>query len=154
MKIVVMSDSHRRIGVIDKVMNAHPDANLFIHCGDFQDDIAYYSGLLVVAGNGDSDARIPKEMIQSLQGHRIYITHSHRFSYVHRHQQLVHKAKELNCDIVLYGHTHIPHYEVIDSVTLINPGSLFYNRDYSKPSYVILNLDKNNIDVEFVRLEG
>ena len=152
MKIIVMSDSHRRSGIIDQVMSAHPDADAFIHCGDIQEEPNFYPGLKVVAGNGDYDPRLPKQLCFTLNGHEIFVTHSHLFPYMNKHQHLAKKAKEYGCDIVLYGHTHIPAYEVVNGVTILNPGSLLRNRDGSAPSYAILTLN-HEIKVQFVHLE-
>lgn len=151
-KVIVMSDSHRRYGIVDEVMNAHPDAYAYIHCGDLQEDRRRYPALIVVKGNGDYDPTMLKEMCLTIHGHRIYITHSHLFPYYQKLQHLVSKAKQEQCDIVLYGHTHIPYMEEISGVTIINPGSLYYNRDYSKPSYVILTLS-DKVEVEFVHVD-
>ena len=150
-KILVMSDSHRRYGIVDKVMNAHPDADAFIHCGDLQEDRTRFAGLAVVAGNGDYDPTMPKELVLTIGGHNIYVTHSHLFPYFDKNMYLTQRAQSLGCDIVFYGHTHVPDYEVIEGVTLVNPGSLYYNRDYTKPSYAIITIS-NEIDVEFVHI--
>ena len=38
MKIVVVSDSHGRNDILNAIREKHPDAGLFIHCGDLEDD--------------------------------------------------------------------------------------------------------------------
>ena len=41
---------------------------------------------------------------------------------------IMYKATNLGCKAILYGHTHIPHYECID-IHLLNPGSLTIPRE-------------------------
>lgn len=152
MKILVMSDSHRQNDRIDEILNKHRDIDAYIHCGDLCVDPRLYPQLLVVAGNGDYYYSLPKELQLTLGGHRIYVTHSHFFPYYQKSIYLARKAKELHCDIVFYGHTHIPHFEEVEGITILNPGSLFYNRDRSQPSYAIVELD-DKINVQFHRFE-
>ena len=47
-------------------------------------------------------------------------------------------------DIVMYGHSHKPVVDIDDGIIAINPGSLTYPRqDGRKPSFIIMELDKN-----------
>ena len=54
-----------------------------------------------------------------------------------------------NNDIVCYGHTHIAADETVDGIRLINPGSLWRSRDGRGPSYALLNIDGDTVDVQF-----
>ena len=58
------------------------------------------------------------------------------------------KAKAEGCDIVFFGHTHIPFDKTIGGVRVINPGSIWMNRDGSEPSYMIVTLKGKTISVE------
>lgn len=52
------------------------------------------------------------------------------------------EAKSRGCDIAMYGHTHRPFLDVIDGVTVLNPGSLSYPRQEGRrPSYMIIHVD-------------
>ena len=55
---------------------------------------------------------------------KILLTHGHLYDVRTTFERLVHLALELGCDYVLYGHTHIQRIDVVDGITLINPGSL------------------------------
>ena len=70
-------------------------------------------------------------------------------SYFLRSEQLVNRAKELNCDIVCFGHTHVSFLDRVDGVTLVNPGSLSHSRDGKPCSYAILDINEDDIQVEF-----
>lgn len=149
MKIVVVSDSHGRNDLLKIIQEKHPDASLFIHCGDLEGDPMCYPGYIFVRGNNDYFGRFENERQISIGKHRIYVTHSHRFSYFSRSEQLAQRAKELNCDIVCFGHTHVSYVEKVDGVLLLNPGSLSHARDGKPCSYAVLDIDEDQIQVEF-----
>ena len=50
--------------------------------------------------------------------------HGHLQGVRYSYEELINMAKENGCDIVLFGHIHIPVFEKIDDVTIINPGSI------------------------------
>ena len=55
------------------------------------------------------------------------------------------KAKEHNCDIVLFGHTHKPVIKYMDNITFANPGSISLPRqNYSEPTFLMIEIDKKN----------
>lgn len=45
MKIVVVSDSHGRNDILNVIREKHPDAGLFIHCGDLEADPMFYPAI-------------------------------------------------------------------------------------------------------------
>ena len=53
------------------------------------------------------------------------------------------RAAEENCDIVLYGHTHVPRIDYIAGRYYLNPGSLRQPAE-GHPGYIELNLDGKN----------
>mgnify|MGYP002450175448 CR=1 FL=1 len=54
------------------------------------------------------------------------------------------KAAAENCDIVLYGHTHLAKIEYREERYFLNPGSLRQPME-GHPSYIELNLDDKNV---------
>ena len=149
MKIVVVSDSHGRDDALEYVLQQHGDAYAYIHCGDLDADPGAFPRFVTVGGNNDIFYDYPDEQILSIGTHRIFIVHSHQFMYSRRSQQLADAAKERSCDIVCYGHTHIAADETVDGIRLINPGSLWRSRDGRGPSYALLNIDGDTVDVQF-----
>lgn len=149
MKIIVVSDSHGRNDVLKTIQAKYPDASLFIHCGDLEGDPLDYPGYIFVRGNNDYFGRFENERRIPIGNHCIYVTHSHRFSYYSRSEQLARRAKELQCDIVCFGHTHVSYCEMVDGVLLLNPGSLSHSRDGKPCSYAILEITDDNIQVQF-----
>lgn len=79
--------------------------------------------------------------------------HSHHCSYFNREEHLVDIAKENECDIVCFGHTHCSYFEKIDGVYLLNPGSTTFPRDGNPPSYAILDIEEDYVKAEIVFLE-
>ena len=147
-----MSDSHGCNQQMEYVMEKESDADLFLHCGDICVDEYTYPEVLTVCGNNDYYS-YPLQRIVDVEGHRILIVHSHQFSFMKREEKMVQKAKELNCDIVCYGHTHVAFDEVIQGVHLINPGSLYHSRDGRPISYAVLHITKDSIKSEIIFLE-
>ena len=70
------------------------------------------------------------------------MTHSHLFGYQKRLERMAQTAKENDCDILLYGHTHRADVEEIGGVLTINPGSIWYPRDGNPPSYARILLEE------------
>ena len=56
------------------------------------------------------------------------------------------------CDVVCFGHTHIPFDDTVKGVRLLNPGSITHNRDGSDPSYMLLTLKGKEIRAELKRV--
>lgn len=152
MKVIVVSDSHGRDEMLHEVVSKHPDADVFIHCGDIEANESEFPQYVIVRGNNDLFYDYPDERILNIGKHHFYVTHSHQFMYSHRVESLVKKAKEVGCDIVCFGHTHVALHEVCDGVHVLNPGSLWRSRDGREPSYAILSLQDEKVDVEFVFL--
>lgn len=159
MKIVVISDTHGLRDVMSKVRLEHPDADAYLHLGDSELTEHELDGFVGVLGNMDY-YDFPVERIIEVGDIRIYMTHSHLFSSSKRMRQLVDRAKQHDCTMALFGHTHRFFYEEIEGVTCVNPGSLRYNRDGSAPSYAVIEMDEDHklsvtrINVEKQLLQG
>ena len=72
MKIVAASDSHGR-DILDDIVRWEPDADLYLHCGDLEDDPRRYPQWLFVKGNNDwmYDMPLTREIL--FQGLHIYL---------------------------------------------------------------------------------
>lgn len=150
MKIVVMSDSHGCNNEVDYVLLEESDAALYLHCGDICVDKHFFPQIHAVRGNNDY-YDYPMERVVRVGNHRILMLHSHQLSYTQREEKMIRKAKEEGCDIVCYGHTHVPFYRCIDGIHVLNPGSLYHNRDGSGISYAIIHIDKEvRVEIKFI----
>lgn len=153
MKIIVASDSHYRNEILDEIVEKHKDADLFIHCGDLEDDPIYFPKWIFVRGNNDYFHGFVDQRVITAGSHKIFVTHSHRCSFLSRQDCLVNLARQNDCDIVLYGHTHVSDMSWVDGIVLVNPGSTSNSRDGKSPSYAILTLNDEKVEVEIVHRE-
>ncbi|OJT91848.1 YfcE family phosphodiesterase, partial [Clostridioides difficile] len=62
------------------------------------------------------------------------------------------KATEVDADIVIFGHTHTPFREIKDGVLYINPGSTSLPRGVSYKSFVIMDIEEDDIKIEEIRI--
>ena len=165
MKIVVVSDNHGNKNHLIDIISMHPDADQCIHLGDseFQFHDSVLKPFKKVGGNCDFDMNYPKESVIETPFGQCFFTHGHLYSVNRNRDNLAQKAIEKNCNIALYGHTHIMNVELIDGVWCINPGSISQSRDHNEETYAILTLEQNakvtyynqnHIKVEEISLEN
>lgn len=148
MKVLVLSDSHGNNRVLDRVIEMNQDVDRIVHCGDIECDEFIYPDLLTVRGNNDYWGDFPETRILNLGNYRVLVTHSHQTYFHQRLEYLSRQAIEAQCDVVLYGHTHVAADDVVNGVRCINPGSLRYNRDGRPISYAIVEFN-DDIQVTF-----
>ena len=132
MKALVLSDTHGAVSdTLEVLKRERPDVTFFL--GDYVRDIEEvykYSDCLTfitVRGNNDFFSDKPYTAEYVLDGKRYFATHSHLYK---GKLELSLAASERKCDVVLYGHTHIPLLETVGDITLFNPGSLRYGGTY------------------------
>jgi hypothetical protein len=152
MKIIVFSDSHGSIANLNKVVEKHLDADMFIHLGDgekeYESLVCRYPKLKMyyVAGNCDYNSMYPNELILGADFNiKIFATHGHRHCVKYSLDILKLSAKENGCQIALYGHTHERFNSYDDGLYILNPGSISCPRDGLKPSYAIIDISKSGI---------
>lgn len=143
--LIVVSDNHMRSETIQEIRKCHIEAQIFIHCGDSEMPYKALTGYACVRGNCDYDYEIPSSLIIPVENHKIYVTHGHRELFFRTYDELINKAKENDCDIVCFGHIHRYVDEIKEGIHLLNPGSLRNNRDGSKPSYMRLIIDEDEV---------
>lgn len=150
MRILVISDSHRNTRVIDKILSSQPEAKHVFFLGDCTADIEDFDLLYpdknfhIVSGNCDFYSNFKSVDIEIINSHRILYTHGHNYSVKSSYQHLLKTAKENNCDIALFGHTHIPKTVYEDEVHLVNPGSCSRARE-GNPSYAVIDITDKGI---------
>lgn len=149
MKAIIASDNHGDLKVLKKLEDMYfNDVDIFIHCGDFCVADNEMNNWITVRGNNDYASNAPQSRVITWENKKILITHGDRLIHYNNYQNLLYQAKSLNCDIVCFGHTHIYENLKIDDIILINPGSLYLNRDGLNPSYIYLKIENNEIFIE------
>lgn len=155
MKIVLASDTHGKNDRLEILEKSYPDALLFLHAGDFGRDPEIFDHWIKVAGNNDiyypNDLDSVREVIA--QNHRILLMHSHQYPVALRKKKMAALAREKDCDIVVFGHSHVPSICEEDGILMINPGSLSRNRDGSLPSYAVLDLSGSKPQAQIMRYD-
>lgn len=157
MKIGIISDTHGDIKNIDKAILYLKECDLIIHAGDYIDDAEYihYSTdvkIKCVKGNCDSyNIDGDYELTFSVNNKKFFLCHGHCHDVKMGLSSLYKFAKNNNIDIVVFGHTHVPIYKIIDNIIFINPGSLTYPRGISDKSFGILAIN-NKISYEEIKI--
>ena len=147
MKILAVIDTHGEITNFRKALAKVKPIDYLFHCGDVEgqaDLIRRLAGVpcAFVRGNNDFDNDLNYEEVVELGGHRFLIVHGHRHGVYWGTGDLKERAKELGCDIALFGHTHRPMLDESDpTVTVINPGSITLPRQENHlPSYAVIEI--------------
>ena len=158
--VLVLSDSHGQTRkVLQAIKRTKPD--MLIHLGDIEDnpdviqdylnkvvnekngrDLKEYVRSIYVKGNCDRfyKSKMTKAMVIEINGHNVLVTHGHGFYVDDGLTDLLEVAKQHNCDIVMYGHTHKFLDEVIDGIRFLNPGSIAFPRQ-EPPTYMVIEFD-------------
>ncbi len=150
MRITVISDSHRNSCVIRKILEAQPASDMVFFLGDITADIEdmqyeYPNKIFnIVSGNCDFFSEYPTVGVANAAGHNILYTHGHTLSVKYGIERLKNAAAERNCDIVLYGHTHVSRILYEDGIYIVNPGSCSQPRD-GRASYAVIDIEKNGV---------
>jgi phosphoesterase, MJ0936 family len=147
MKILIISDTHRKNENYLKIVENLEPLDMVIHLGDVEGSEytiqeAVSCPVEMVAGNNDFFSDLPSEKIFRIGKYNVMITHGHRYYIGMGNEMLKREAVAEGVDIVMYGHTHRPVIDVSKNIIAINPGSLSYPRqDNRKPSYIIMETD-------------
>ena len=151
MRILIVSDTHRRNGNRTQALDRTGPVDMFIHCGDVEggeDFIRETAGCPVhmVAGNNDFFTDLPREEEFMIGKYRVWLTHGHNYYVSMGNEFIREEAMSRGVNIVMFGHTHRPLLEIGRSsleVTALNPGSISYPRQEGRrPSFILMELDK------------
>lgn len=150
MRLIVVSDTHRRFAPFDEVVSLHPDVYAYIHLGDGWQELETMRELypekkfLGVCGNCDFAAQDEPSGLLEIGGARVFYTHGHLYNVKYTLHPLLQEGKRLRANVVLFGHTHIV-YEAYDKkMHVMNPGSLGQPRA-GRPSYGIVDITGQGI---------
>ncbi|MCI8865332.1 MAG: metallophosphoesterase [Lachnospiraceae bacterium] len=151
MKILIVSDTHRKDDHLKQVIKEQAPFDMLIHLGDIEgseleigDWVDEGCQLQIVMGNNDFFSTLEREVELEVEGHRILLTHGHYYNVSLGPEWLYQEAEERGCDIAMYGHTHRPYLGKRGNVTLLNPGSLSYPRQEGrKPSYMMMYIKED-----------
>lgn len=145
MKILLISDTHRRDDLFLRVMEQEAPVDMILHAGDAEgseDEFSRIAGmpLFYVAGNCDLGSMAPRTMVVPIGREKAFLTHGHLYQVNFSLDLLEKEARTRHCKIAVFGHTHVPLIqESRHGVLILNPGSLGRPRQAGyRPSYMIL----------------
>ena len=153
MKILIVSDTHRRDGNLQTVIEKTAPFDMLIHLGDAEgseDRIEEWCKeqnpdcqVYIILGNNDFFSNLDREKEIQIGNYRAFLTHGHFYSVSVGTERLVDEGKDRKVDIVMFGHTHKPYLEHKEGITVLNPGSLSFPRQEGRrPSYMVMEIDK------------
>ncbi len=159
MKIGIISDTHNRLN--PKIFKIFEGLPIIIHAGDVGHShilielnaIPGVEQVYAVLGNTDDPwelSGVPTEITLTLGNYAILVRHIVD-SPEELLQNLRRQKKEMP-EIVIFGHTHQPYFQAIDSVYFLNPGSASLPRQSPAPSVAILDLTQRPPQATFIYL--
>lgn len=166
MKILIFSDSHGRDTAMKKIIseNEH-NIDLCIHLGDGTREFLFLSEkyphipFVYVHGNGeDAFASGPNaQTILDLEGKRVLLTHGHRYGVKGGTETLIYKGMEEECDVILYGHTHLKDNRYIPSqdakpLYIFNPGSISHPMLGDSASCGLMEITSSGIMLNHIKI--
>lgn len=86
---------------------------------------------------------LKKVSVFRVNGHGFYCTHGHREGVNYGLDNLYYSALENNCDIAMYGHTHVPFDDTVSGVRVLNPGSVSLPRGGNRKSYMVMTFEED-----------
>lgn len=152
---VVISDSHNRKNNFYNIQPLFEENNYIVHLGDGSTDMReifsmYPDKTYILKGNCDFFYG-QDELVIEAEGVRIFCCHGHKYGVKSNLYRLAERAKELDCEVALYGHTHNADRTEVDGVICINPGSV---GAYSGATYCYLVIHKGKVTETFVNVDG
>ena len=148
--ILALSDTHGNIQAINQLLKNYQDSiTAVVHLGDYVRDMARIVGTAeksdiyhIVSGNTDLTTKIFDERVIEIADKRIFITHGHKYNVKAGLDLLIYKARELQVDACLFGHTHKQTLFTQSGIVFLNPGSLSYPYPGTDKGYGFIRISK------------
>lgn len=161
-KVLIMSDSHNNNYNVQKAVEkarALGGFDLFVHLGDVGSEfnqIASSTGVTsyMIRGNCDYSTQLREFCAIEICGHKVFMTHGHKYAVDRGLEVLRYAALSHECDIAMFGHIHKPVLDEGD-VTIVNPGSISLPRqgDGKKTFVLATFLDDGKVEYEFYAID-
>ncbi|WP_434414681.1 YfcE family phosphodiesterase [symbiont of Argiope bruennichi] len=150
LKILLVSDNHGDVSVLNKVLLQSDFCNIKVHCGDSVMDEEYIKKHFDYAVRGNNDFNsLPIEQTFSYEKFRFLVIHGDEITWKRENyfKEFAEYAKKKNCNVVLHGHMHTIVDTTYDGVRIICPGALMYPRTSVGKTYMILNVSSSEINI-------
>ena len=160
--ILIISDSHGNAPALTAALvwarqvqlAQDMDFSAAFFLGDGGDDLAPASaqaGFSVpwykVRGNVDLNFLIPDTLVLELPLHeensgnasrKLFLTHGNRYCLDRGGQTIAATARNAGAEAALFGHTHVPHFSLVNGIFLLNPGSIGRSRSDAGPTFAVM----------------
>lgn len=149
MKIMIVSDTHKAQGNLEKALAENGPVDMLIHLGDVEGKEDYIEALAgcpvhMVSGNNDFFSNLPWEEEFFIGDLHVFITHGHGYYVGMGEDHLKAEARGRGADVVMYGHTHVPALTIEPDLVTLNPGSISYPRQNGRrASYIMMNVNES-----------
>ncbi len=165
MKFIVLSDTHIKPGrslisfLPKELISLIKSSDLIIHAGDFEtvecyNELQSLTKLIAVHGDTDCDELtklLPERKVIEVEGVKIGVIHKGQLTSDHT-DGLRYLAKEMDVDILIFGHFHHPIVEKTD-VLLLSPGSATVP-GIAEPSAIELEINNKRVKGKVIRCTG
>lgn len=130
--LMVVSDTHGNTASLEAALRwgIKHGVNALAFLGDGTGDITstctatgFAAPLTMIRGNTDTDTGVPYADMLEFAGHVFFLSHGHLSGVSQDLSILASVAQSAGADAALYGHTHVPGWEEIGGVLVLNPGS-------------------------------
>ncbi len=139
MNWLVVSDVHSAEGKFKRLLKKETSADGFIFAGDGVRIVSRYKEnfkrFYAVSGNCDFSFDAEQEILINSDGLKIFLCHGHKYRVKYDMISLFFRARELEANICVFGHTHRPALQWKHGILFLNPGSLLNN------SYAVLTIE-------------
>lgn len=155
MKILVVSDTHRKFSYLIDVMQRHSNAEIVIFLGDGEEDMEYAryafpeKAVMSVRGNCDFASSLPLSDTFTIEGYKLFFAHGHTYNVKSTQEHIIAAARGCGAHICLFGHTHCPVNTYNDGLYIMNPGSLGHPRN-GMPTYGLIDISPAGISMNIV----
>ncbi len=146
-KTAILSDTHGNTDAIRKLEQILREADIVLFAGDGVNDLNVLPSEIrkkakIVCGNCDFACSFPKELVFNILNKKVLLCHGNAYGVKGGLLKLYLRAKELDCDVVVYGHTHDNLIEEKDGILFINPGTLSKYAAYKTFAYTVFTEEK------------
>lgn len=151
--IVVLSDTHGARAVVEEMMPIFAEADYIVHLGDGAGDMRevsakYPEKTFVCKGNCDGVPALYEYTLE-VERARIFLCHGDRYGVKRGVGELIKRAKEEDCSVALYGHTHQAEVREVDGVLTVCPGTA-HSPKWAGGSYAYLTVQGGSVHAVIV----
>ncbi len=163
MRIGVLSDTHlvspnpRLEYILEELLGSD---DMILHAGDIVSgkvlERLEEKGVLAVCGNMDDSevaGVLPQKRIIAVAGLRIALIHGWGGKRGLQ-ERLVTRLKPENPDIIVYGHSHVPHWGEVNGTRMFNPGAAAHTPYGDGGTVGRIEIVDGKVEVAFLHIDG